>query len=136
MRLGILLVEEVDIVGTHNLEIVLAGELEQRLVNPLFEVKYLLVCLLGGRFVAMELEIEVVAKDLLITLDSTLCLGHIVVDDMLRNLATYAGRAADEPLAMTLQEGKIGAWAHKEALAPRLRHNLHKVAITLVVLRQ
>ena len=136
MGIGILLVDEVAVVGADELDVQFAGKLDQRVVDQALLLVGLMVGASYGRLVALQLQIVVVAEHALEPLDRLTRLIHLTAHDHLRHLAAQAGRAADDPLMVLLQLTVVGPGVIVHALGPRVRHDLDKVLVPLQVLGQ
>ena len=138
MGLGILLVNEVTVVGTYQLYAILRGQFHQGLVRLLLQ---------GERFavgadawvlhlMALQLEVIVVAEDALIPLHGLLGPLHVAFQHLGGHLSGYARRANYQSFVVCLEVCAVGTRAHIEAVNPRAAHQLDKVLVALVVLCQ
>ncbi len=134
VRFGILLVDEVHVVGADELDAVLGGILLQLLVDDQLH----LVCLVVGAFdsslVQLQFEIVVLAVEIAVPPDGLFRLVEFAVTDKSRYLAAQTCRAADDSLVILFQLDSIGARTHVEAFGPGLRDDLYKVVIACRVL--
>ena len=89
-----------------------------------------------GHGVALQLQVVVVAEEVLIPLDGLLGLVVALGHNLFGHLAAQAGGADDESLVVFLQLAPVGAGAHVVADGPGARHEFDKVVIALLVLGQ
>ncbi len=136
MGIGIVLVDEVHIVGANHLDAEFLRHLQQHLVHLLLALKGLMVSPRHGGLVALQFKVVVVAIDALEPTCHLFGLLHLAVHDEARNLATQTCRAADDALAVGLKFVLVGARMLITPFGPRLRHYLDEVFVTLQVLGQ
>ena len=138
MGLGILLVDEVDVVRAYELDAILMSQFYQHLVGSLLQREGLTVGALGGvlHLVALQLQVVVVAKHVVVPLDSLAGARHVAVEDLLGHFAGNAGRTDHQSLVVSLQVFAVGTWTHVVAVHPCVRHELDEVLVALVVLGQ
>ena len=91
MRLGILFVEEVDVVGGDDLHTMLLPQLEEDSIDLLLLFVGLLVTERVVGLMALQLKVEVITEDPLEPLDALLRLINIAIHDVLGDLPTEAG---------------------------------------------
>ena len=138
MSLGVLLVNEVTVVGTYQFNIVLGGQFHQHLVGLLLQGVRLAV---GADvrvlyLMALKLQVIVVAEYALVPLHGLLRSLDVALQYFGRHLAGYTRRADDESFMVSLEVGAVGTGSHVEAVNPRAANQLDKVLISLVVLCQ
>ena len=116
----ILLINEVYVVGTHYLHAVLLGQLQDDLVSLLLQGECLAVGQLRGifHFMALDLEVVVLAKDVLVPQDGFLSPLDIAIEDAAWHLAGDAGRADDQSLVVFFQLMMVGTRSRIETLDP------------------
>ena len=68
---------------------------------------------------ALQLQVVVIAKEVLIPLDGLLSLLYLVIDERTGYLASDTGGADNQPLVVLLQLAAVGTRAHVIALGPR-----------------
>ena len=134
--LGMLLIDKVDIVRTNRLDLELLGQLAQGLIDLELHAVGFMVSTLDCRFVQLQLQIVILSKDLLIPAHGLLGTLHILLQNTTRNLATQAGRTADQPLMVAFQLVAVRTRTHVIAIRPRLGDNLDQIFIPRQVLRQ
>ena len=107
MRLAVLLLNKMHIIGSYKLDSKLFGKLNQVGV-------YLLLTrigVVGGvrlvGLMTLKLKIEVIAKEVLEPTHSLACTLDVALEQLLRNLAADAGRAANQTLVVLLQKGVV-----------------------------
>ena len=135
---GILLIHEVGIVGTHQFDAILMGQLNQHLVGFFLHGECLAVGTDGGVFhlVTLQLQIVVVAKHPLVPLNGLAGSGNVAIQNLLGHLAGNTCRTDDESFVVFLQVLAVRTWTHVEAVYPRTTHQLDEVLVALIVLGQ
>ena len=118
MRLGILFVEEVDVVGSDDLHTMLLPQLEEDGIDLLLLLVGLLVAERVVGLMALQLEVEVITEDPLEPLDALLRLIDIAVHNVLGDLSTEAGRGGDDALMVRLQQLLVDTGAVVVAVDP------------------
>ena len=118
MRLGILFVEEVDVVGSDDLHTMLLTQLEEDSIDLLLLLVGLLVAERVVGLVTLQLKVEVITEDPLEPLDTFFRLIDIAVHDVLWDLPTEAGRGGNDALMMRLQQLLVDTWAVVVAVDP------------------
>ncbi len=136
MGLGVILVDKVDVVGGHHLDAIFGGDAQQLGVDRLLEMECLVVGARHSGLVALQLEVVVVAENLLVPLHLFFGLGYLPPGDEPGNLAAKAGRAAYQPLGVGAQLRLVCARMEIETLGPGPRHDFHQVVVALEVLGQ
>ena len=136
MGIGILLVDEVGIVGADKLDVQFTGKLNQGIIDKTLFLVGLMVGMGNSRLVTLQLQIIVVTKDTLEPTDGLPCLAHLAVHDELGHLTTQASRAADNALVVLLQFAVVGTWMIVHALGPSVRDYFDEVLVALEVLSQ
>ena len=134
VRRAVLLADEVDVVGGHDLDAVFLRQLED--AGGVFLLA--LVELEGHpgdlRLVEHHLEVVVVAEDALVPLDRLVHAFLVAGEDPARDLARHAGGAADEVFVVALQHLVAHARLVVHALDVSGGHDLHEVLVAVVVL--
>ena len=138
VSLGVLLVDEVRIVGADELDAVFVSQLYEHLVGLLLQGERLAVGTQGRVFhlVALQLQVVVVSEDTVIPFDGLAGSGNVAVENLLGHLAGNTCRADDEALVVFLQILAVCSGAHVEAVDPRIADQLDKILVTLVVFGQ
>ena len=142
MRLGVLLHEEVRVVRRDDLDPELRAEAEHRLVHAQLPFVEALRALFAGReeraldLVEHDLQVVVVAEEVLVPERRLARLVVVPVVDRLRDLARDAGGRHDEPLVVLLEQLVVDARPPVEALDVRQRDQAHEVVVAREVLRQ
>ena len=134
MRLGILLIYEVDIVGADQTDIVLARELHQSLVHLALHLVRLVVSSLNGRLMQLQLEVVILAKEVFVPQYRLLGLLQTLLGNKFRYLATQASRAADKTFVILFELVAVCSRAVIETLCPRLRYDFEQVFVALEIL--
>ena len=136
--LGVLLLHEVYVVGTHEFDAVLPCQLYQHLVGLLLQGEGVAVGAYHrvAHLMALQLQVVVVAKHAVIPLHGLTCSGHVAIQYLLGHLAGNAGRAHDESLVIALQVFAVGTRTHVVAVHPRAAYQLDQVLVARVVLGQ
>ena len=118
MRLGILLVDKVDIVGADELHPVLLAVFLQVLVH--FELKRIrfVVGTGDGCLVQLQLQVIVVPEDTLVPLHGLLRFRKLSGTYLAGHLATQTGGADNQPFVVFLQLDPVGTRTHVVALGP------------------
>ena len=91
MGLGVLFVHEMDVVRTYQLDAKLLAVLQQLGIHLLLHGIGLVVGPRHGSLVALQLQVEVVAEEVLVPADGFLSLVVLVVGYLLGYFATQAG---------------------------------------------
>ena len=135
---GVVLVEEVGVVGADELYAMLACQLDEDGVDPFLHFVGLAVGHLCGvcHLVALQLQVVVVAPDVVEPLDGLLCSCQVAVLNLLGHFAADAGGADDESFVELCQVLVVGARTHVEAIDPGARDKLDEVVVALQVLCQ
>ena len=96
------------------------GQLYQHLVGLLLQGERLTVSPLRRvlHLVTLQLQVVVVAKQIVIPLHGLTGTGHIAFQDLGWHFAGNAGRADTQPLMVTLQVGTVGTGTHVVAVHP------------------
>ena len=136
VRLGILFVHKMDVIGTNHLYAILLGIFQQFGIGLLLQRISLVVGAGDGCLVALQLQIEIISKKILIPADSLFGLIQLVVDNLFRDLAADTGRADNQSFVVLLQFIAVGTRTHIVAHSPCAGHQLYKVVIPLFVLSQ
>ena len=138
VSLGVLLVDEVAVVGADHLYAVLLCELQNLLVGTLLQRECLAVGALVGIFhlVALKLQIVVVSEHTLMPFDGFASTGNVALQYLRRHLASDTCRADDEVLVILLEVGSIGTRFRVETVHPGTRHELDEILVSVVVLRK
>ena len=135
---GIIFVEEVGVVCADELDAVLACQLDEHGVDLLLHFVCLAVgYLIGvGHFVALQLEVVVVAPDVVEPSDGLFGACQVAACYLPGHFAADAGGADDESLVELGQVLVVGARPHVEAVDPRARDELDEVVVAGQVLGQ
>ena len=128
---GVLAPEVVDVVGGHDLDVELSCELDELLIELA-----VVVAIAEGKAVVLDLDVEVLAEDVLKSPGPLLGLGHVVVEDELGDDALDAGALADDALVVLLEHIEGGTGPVVKHLVGGLRHHLHEVDVAALVLGQ
>ena len=134
VSLGVLLIYEVHVVCTYELDAELLRHLNEVLVDHLLYLPGLVVGVLHGCLMHLQLEVVVVAKEVLIPQCRLLRLFELLLADKAWNLTTDTCRAAHDTLVVLLQLNTVGTWTSVETLGVTLRYYLNEVLVTLKVL--
>ena len=130
LRRGILAREVVEVVGGNNLHAHLVRHLDQVLVELA-----VIPSIAEGEAVILDLDVEVVTKDVTEGLCPPACSVKVTVQDALGNDALNAGTLADEALVVLLEHVERGARPVVHHLvAGGLGHALHQVVVARLVL--
>ena len=91
--LGILLIHEMAVVGTHQLDVVFVSQFDKHLVHLLLQWEGLAIGTLVGvlHFMALEFQIEVIAEEILEPERGFLRLVELATEDMPWNLSRQTG---------------------------------------------
>ena len=133
---AVLLADEVGVVGGDDLDPVLLRQLEDDGNILALTLIHILRAAGNLRLVEHDLEVIVVAEDLLVPLDRPVGGLHVAREDVPGNLARHAGGGADEPLVVLLQDFMVHARLVVHALELPQRDDLHQVPVPVVVLGQ
>ena len=138
MSLGILLVHKVAIVGAHQFHAVFLGQLYQHLVGLLLQWKCLAVGAYRrvGHLVALQLQIVVVAPQILVPLYGLACSLYVALKYLCRHLAGYTCRAHYQVLMILLQLLMVCSRTVVETIHPRVTHQFYQVLVAMLVLGQ
>ena len=132
LRIGVFLLEVVDVVGADDLQPHLVGEADEHVVDLALGQ-----AAVGGDFgaVVLDLDVEVFFAEQVAEGLRPL-LGDLVFAavDGLGNDARNAGRGGDEPLVVFLEHLERGARTVVEAVDRGLGDEVHEVSVALVVL--
>ena len=134
--LGVLFVYKVDVVGTYYLDIVFLGQLQHVGIGFLLHGIGFVVGTRHSGFMTLQLQIVVLAKEILVPAHGFLGFFQLVVDNLFGNLATDTGRADNKSLMILLQFAAVGTRAHVVAFGPGMRYELDEVMISFFVLCQ
>ena len=120
--LGILLVHEVNIIRTNQLDAILTGQLNEHLVGLLLQWEGLAISTLRGvfHFVALKLQIIVVAKEVMLPLKCLTSTSHVASQNLMRYLAGNTCRTNNEAFVVAFQLGTVGTGTHVVAIHPRV----------------
>ena len=138
MSLGILLVDEVYVIGADEFDAILMSQFDEHLVGLLLQGERLTVSALRRilHLVALQLQVVVIAEDALVPLYGTACTFDVAVQDLTRDLAGNTRRTDNQALVVALQLSMIGTRTHIVAVHPGVGDQLYQVLIALVVLSQ
>ena len=137
VRLGSLLVLEVAVVGAYELDAVFPGKLDEHLIRPLLQFVSLAVgeqARIIGHLVALQLQVIVIAEEIVIPLACLTGSGDIALQDLGWHLAGDTCRADDEVFVILLQVGTVGSRTHVVSIYPRIAHQLDEVLVSVIVL--
>ena len=118
VSLGVVLVDEVHIVGGHKLDAEFLRHTYQLLVHLLLQGVGVVVGALHGGFMALQLQIVVVAEYLLKPHHGLLGAFDVAGGDEFGNFAAQAGRTANQPFGVSLYVVVVGAGAEIETVGP------------------
>ena len=112
MGLCVILIDEVAVVGTYELDVILFRQLYQYTVHLLLQREGLAVGALVRVFylVALQLKVEIITPYFLVPLYGLACSLYVVGEYLLRYLSTYAGRADDKVLMVLFQVLMVCTW--------------------------
>ena len=135
---GILLVYEVCIIGTNQFDAVFVGQFNEHLIGLLLHGECLAIGTDGGvfHFVALQLQIVVVAKYSFMPLNGFAGAGNVAVQYLLGHFASNTCRADDEALMVLLQILAVSTWTHIETVHPRTTHQFDEIFVAGIVLGQ
>ncbi len=137
VRRTVLLVDEVDVVCGDNLDPHLSGELEYSLIADLLLLINLQRQPRNLRLVEHHLKVIVVSEYIPVPLYRLSGLIHLSGDDVLWDLASKTGRAADQVLVVLLDDlVRDSRLAVVKALNVPQRHDFHQVLVPIEVLGQ
>ena len=113
-------------------------QFNEHLIGLLLHGECLAIGADGGvfHFVALQLQIVVVAKYTLMPFDGLAGTGNVTVQYLLGHFASNTCRADDEALMVLLQILAVSTWTHIETVHPRTTHQFDEVLVSLVVLGQ
>ncbi len=130
LRGGVVAREVVEVVGGNHLDAHLVRHLDQVLVELA-----VVPAIAEGETVVLNLDVEIIAKDIAEGLGPPARTVKVAVQDALRNDALDAGALADEPLVVLLEHVERGTRAVVHHLvAGGLGHALHQVVVARLVL--
>ena len=138
VRFGVLLIDEVAVVGADHLYAVLLCEFQNLFVGTLLQWECLAVGALVRvlHLVALKLQVVVVAEDALIPFYRFACPRYVALQYLRRHLAGDTCRADDEILVILLEVGSVGTRLRVETVHPGTRHELDEILVSVVVLRK
>ena len=131
-----LLVLEVAVVGTYELDAVFPSHLYEHLVGLLLQLESLAVGQERKRFlhlVALKLQIVVVAKEIMIPLASLAGSLDVAMQYLRRNLTGNTCRTDYQILVVFLQVGTIGSRTHIVSIHPGITDQLDEVLVSIIV---
>ncbi len=134
MGLGILGVDEVGVVGGYDLDSMLACKLDEHGVN--FFLLYVCLTVRTGTvgFVALQLDVVVIAEGLLEPYDLLLGLGGVAFGYEAGDFSAETGGAYDQPLAVGGKGFLVGSRVVIEAVGMCLRDDFDEVLVAFQVL--
>ena len=135
---GVVLVEEVGVVCADNLYAVLSSQFYEDGVDALLHLEEFAIGFLVGvrHFMALQLDVVVVAPNVVEPFDGLFCSSHIASGNLLWQFAANAGRADDEAFVELLQVFVVGSGLHVEAVHPSSGNKFDEVVIARQVLGQ
>ena len=138
MSLSILLIHEMRIIGTYQLDTVFLGQFNQYPVGLLLQDEGLAVRpdIRVLHFVALQLQIVVVTEYAVVPLDSLTGPSNVSIQNLCGHLTGNTGRTDDQSFMILLQISTIGSRSHIMTIHPRPAYQLDEVLIALVVLGQ
>ena len=136
VRLGVRLINKVHIVRAYHLDAEPIRELDKMLIYLQLHRVGLVISSLDCSLMQLKLKVIIITKEILMPHYRLLGRLQIASGNLLRNLTSQASRATNQALVILLQLRMICSRTHIETLGPRLRHNLNKVFITLLILGQ
>ena len=125
-----------DVVGADELDVVFAGQGDELRLDGLLYLVALVVGAHGGGLVALQLDVVVVAHQLLPPAHAAVGLVVVAGGQQLGYFAAETGRGDDQALLVGGDGLPVGTGVHVEALGPGLRHQLDKVFVARLVLGQ
>ena len=134
--LRVILVDEVDVIGGHNLYPVFVGDAQQLGVDRILEMESLVVGAGHGGLMALKLKVIVFSEHLLVPLHLLFGLLDFPLGYKARNLATQTGRTANQPLGVGAKLLLVCTGMEIESLGPGTGDNLDKVVVAFEVLGQ
>ena len=134
--LGIFLIHKVYVVGTHQFHAILPGVFYQFGIGNLLQVVRFVIGPCHGGFMALQLQIEVIAEHPLVPLDGFFSLIQLSLYNLTRHFARHTSRTDYQPLVILFQLHAVGTGTHIVPFCPGLRHQLDKVVIALLILGQ
>ena len=137
VSLGSLLILEVAVVGAHQFDVKLPCHLDKFLVGTLLQLVSLAIgkqTWVIGHFMALELEIVIVAKEVVVPLASLAGSFQVTMQNLGWHLACNTCRTDDEVFMILLQIGTVGSWAHVVTIHPRIAHQLDEVLVSIIIL--
>ena len=116
----------------------LLGEFDKYLVALFLQREGFAVGALHGVFylMALQLKVVVIAEETLEPFDSVFCPLYVALANLVWHLTSDTGGAGNEPFVVFLQLLMVGTRAVVETVNPCMAHELDKVVITCLVLRQ
>ena len=136
VRLGIVLVDEVYVVGAYETYAVFPRKLNQMLVHIELHGVGLVVGAFDRSLVKLQLEVVVVAEEILVPQYRFFGRLQISRRDHARHLAAQTCRTAYQPFVVLLQFRVVGTRTHVETFGPRLRDDLDEIVVSLCILGQ
>ena len=138
VRLGILLIHEVGIVGTHQFDAIFLSQFDEHLVRLLLQGEGITV---GTdrrilHLMALQLQVVVVAPEPLVPLDGLTRPSDVALQDLRRHLTSDTGGAHDQVLMVFLQFMTVSTRTTVETVHPRVAHKFDEVLIAVGILRQ
>ena len=136
VSLGIIFVEEVRVVGADELYAVLFRQIDEDRIDAFL---YLVSVTIGNLcrvdyLVPLQLDVIVVAPNVMEPLDGFFCALDVAVLDLLGNFATNTSGADDEAFVELLQILMVGTRSHIEAIDPGARDEFDEVVIARQIL--
>ena len=136
VRLGVFLVDEVHVVGTHQPDAILLAVFLQVLVHFELQGIGLMVGAGDGGLVELQLQVVVVAEHAFVPLHGLLSRVKPSDPNHAGHFPAQTGGADDESLVVFFQFDAVGARAHVVAFGPGFGHELDEVVIAFQVFGQ
>ena len=135
---GIVFVNEVYVVGTHDFDIIFLCQFKDDSIGLLLKWERLAVGTLIriSHLMALDFKVIIIAEDALIPLYSFLCTFDVAFQDQAWHLSCQTSRADNETFGMTFQLVMVGTRTIVEAVYPSLRNQLDQVVVAYFVLCQ
>ena len=136
VSLRVLLINEVGVVGTYQLNAILLCKFYEHTVCLLLKREGLSVshntwiCYL----MALQLKVIVIAPDAVIPFDSLTSALNVTLDNLLRHFATNTGRADNEVFVESSKILAVSSRTTVISIYPRTRHEADKILISVEVL--
>ena len=92
-----------------------------------------MICTRYSSLVTLKFKIKIIAKQILIPLDSFFCLCKLTCRNAAWNLSTQTCRTDNQSFVIFFQFHTVGTRTHIESLGPCFRYQFDKVVITLQV---